>query len=135
MKIFHDGVIYVQIKDINYLKKMGQKIPESVLRKYKRKFTFFYGKVEGEYFVDFRDFDAIRFFEGFDYIVDFTEYNQKSIVELNALANDLLEKLIESNVNKIGERRYQDIEYKMNSIIQIIAIKRGTALLEIPYES
>lgn len=150
MKIFRneDGKekVYIQNVDMIYLKKLEKIFPSSI-------FSKLFGKEyelimeQNEYdFISFNDPHEIQFFDDIDWIIDYDEYINLTIKEINDKYSVLYDKLLyfANKLDSMSEQELKDnydvynqheqIEYTLKSYIEIQKIKLGRKTLNFPWD-
>ncbi len=146
MKLFRNNKVYVQMNDVMFAMNHSDSIPAVVVNQ------IFTGIVivNDDNRMDFVNFDdkvAINYFKDLDFIVDYDDYKDLSIEELDAKAEIILNKIrnivdkynslssqkIRENQDLINE--YEKLDYVINYLGEIRGIKLGTNHMPIPKEA
>jgi|GEM_PF-2253702 len=145
MKLFRNNKIYVQMNDVMFAMNHSNAIPAVIVNQIFKDVVI----VTNENRMDFVSFDdkvAIDYFRKLDFIVNYDDYKDLSIEELDAKAeiilkkikdivdkyNNLSSKKIKENQELINE--YEKLEYVINYLGEIRGIKLGTNHMDIPGE-
>jgi len=146
MKLFRNNKVYVQMNDVMFAMNHSNSIPAVVVNQIFKDVVI----VTSDNRMDFVNFDdevAINYFRKLDFVVDYDDYKDLSIEELDAKAGVLIEKLgvIANNYNSLSKEKrakhqdlveeYEKLEYVINYLGEIRGIKLGTNNMDIPGES
>jgi hypothetical protein len=124
--------IYVQIKDILYIKENNIKLPDSLIKNVNEVPT----NNDLSSYIGFTDESEIAFFNNQDFIIDLNEYKNLSLKEIEERANDLITLInkiaIKYNnmntenkkTNKDMKQMYNHLLYKFDSIVHIYAFRK-----------
>ena len=150
MKIFRkeDGIekVYVQMNDMIYVNNLVSSIPATIFIK-----VFGHGItiIDDSNRFDFVSFDLpheIEFFRNIDWIIDYNEYINLTIKELNDKYNILYDKLLyfSRKIDSMTEeelddncdiyKQHEQISYMLKSYIEIQKIKLGRKKLNFPWD-
>ena len=142
MKIVNDDCVYVQKKDICFLKSLNIFIPSSILDKANVSNNL---SMDDNYFIKFTDRSDMDYFISLDFILDYNKMRDISEDKLNVLMEDALSEqddinFILSNVDEAERNQYDDLilrskilEYKLDSLDFWSSFNQGYSLREIPY--
>ena len=147
MKIFHTEngkeTVYVQMQDIMQLNQSDMPIPESIYTKVFTGITIVNGSNRFD-FVSFDEAHEVKFFRELEFVIDYDQYKeltdeqlgekgQKLVMKANEIAekwNSMSSDEREQNSNLFQE--HENIEYMLNFLSEIYAIKHGKRSMPFP---
>jgi hypothetical protein len=145
MKLFRNNKVYVQMNDVMFAMNHSNAIPAVIVNQIFKDVVI----VTNENRMDFVSFDdkvAIDYFRKLDFIVNYDDYKDLSIEELDAKAEIILKKIkdIVDKYNNLSSKKirenqelineYEKLEYVINYLGEIRGIKLGTNHMDIPGE-
>jgi hypothetical protein len=128
--------IYVQLKDILYLRENDVDMPDSIIRKVFPDDQSIINKNNILSYMGFNDEMEIEFFNRQDFIIDLNEYKNLSLKAIEEKGNQLIELInkiaIKYNdlnnedreINRDIKQMYNHLKYKLDSIAYIYALKK-----------
>lgn len=126
MKLLNNGKIYVQLKDFTCITEV-EKIPRSILERLVKNSSILVINDENkETFLEFSEKEEIDFFKNQDWIIDFKEYNNYSIEDLNYLS---YQNIMGKTISNSKLRKHQ-----LESINELIEWKKGNKYIPFPLE-
>jgi hypothetical protein len=146
MKIITKGGVYVQKKDIYFLKQSNLIIPSSIFMKILRKKITLIDDIEKSKndFVKFTNLEEIEFFSGIDWMIDYYEFKdllEDEIIELEQVILGEMEE-IAGKFNAMTENKKKDninmffqfrlLDFKINSLREILDFKKGSIFIRLP---
>ena len=147
MKLFHTEngkeTVYVQMQDIMQLNQSDMPIPESIYTKVFTGITIVNDSNRFD-FVSFDEAHEVKFFRELEFIIDYDQYKeltdeqlgekgQKLVMKANEIAekwNSMSSDEREQNSNLFQE--HENIEYMLNFLSEIYAIKHGKRSMPFP---
>lgn len=147
MKLFHTEngkeTVYVQMQDIMQLNQSDMPIPESIYTKVFTGITIVNGSNRFD-FVSFDEAHEVKFFRELEFVIDYDQYKeltdeqlgekgQKLVMKANEIAekwNSMSSDEREQNSNLFQE--HENIEYMLNFLSEIYAIKHGKRSMPFP---
>lgn len=145
MKLFRNNKVYVQMNDVMFAMNHSNAIPAVIINQIFKDVVI----VTSENRMDFVSFDdkaAIDYFRKLDFIVNYDDYKNLSIEELDAKAAELIDKIgiVAEKYNSLSEEKrakhqdlvdeHEKLEYVINYLSEIRGIKLGTNHMDIPGE-
>jgi hypothetical protein len=146
MKIITKGGVYVQKKDIYFLKQSNLIIPSSIFMKILRKKITLIDDIEKSKndFVKFTNLEEIEFFSGIDWMIDYYEFKdllEDEIIELEQVILGEMEEIADK-FNAMTENKKKDninmffqfklLDFKINSLREILDFKKGSIFIRLP---
>jgi hypothetical protein len=137
MKIINEDSVLVQMRDIAQLTNYDGSIPMSVYMKLCGNGIGIIDASNVNDFIRFDTEDEIEFFKNASWILDYNEYNCKSLSDLYASAEELIAKINDLTIeyNKLsGEEQHKNVImieqmnlliYEVQSIAALIKVKQG----------
>jgi len=147
MKLFHTEngkeTVYVQMQDIMQLNQSDMPIPESIYTKVFTGITIVNDSNRFD-FVSFDEAHEVKFFRELEFVIDYDQYKeltdeqfgekgQKLVMKANEIAekwNSMSSDEREQNSNLFQE--HENIEYMLNFLSEIYAIKHGKRSMHFP---
>ncbi len=147
MKLFHTEngkeTVYVQMQDIMQLNQSDMPIPESIYTKVFTGITIVNDSNRFD-FVSFDEAHEVKFFRELEFVIDYDQYKeltdeqlgekgQKLVMKANEIAekwNSMSSDEREQNSNLFQE--HENIEYMLNFLSEIYAIKHGKRSMPFP---
>ena len=147
MKLFHTEngkeTVYVQMQDIMQLNQSDMPIPESIYTKVFTGITIVNDSNRFD-FVSFDEEHEVKFFKELEFVIDYDQYKeltdeqlgekgQKLVMKANEIAekwNSMSSDEREQNSNLFQE--HENIEYMLNFLSEIYAIKHGKRSMPFP---
>lgn len=147
MKLFHTEngkeTVYVQMQDIMQLNQSDMPIPESIYTKVFTGITIVNDSNRFD-FVSFDEAHEVKFFRELEFIIDYDQYKeltdeqlgekgQKLVMKANEIAekwNSMSSDEREQNSHLFQE--HENIEYMLNFLSEIYAIKHGKRSMPFP---
>lgn len=147
MKLFHTEngkeTVYVQMQDIMQLNQSDMPIPESIYTKVFTGITIVNDSNRSD-FVSFDEAHEVKFFRELEFVIDYDQYKeltdeqlgekgQKLVMKANEIAekwNSMSSDEREQNSNLFQE--HENIEYMLNFLSEIYAIKHGKRSMPFP---
>ena len=134
--------IYVQAKDLIYMstRYCDRMLPISITKIISKKIRFI-GLAQKDMFIQFTDSDAVDFLKNQNYIIEFNDYRNLSVVQVETKYQELVKEssqvvndmLSEENQKKIEIiNKNCDINFMLNDITQIYNWKLGKTTLILP---
>ena len=134
--------MYVQVKDLNYMSKRycGRTMPSSITKRISKNIRFS-GLAQQDMFIYFTESDAVDFLKSQDYIIEFNDYRNSSVLQVEAkyqelaeesanIVNGMLSEENQKNIEIIS--KHSDINFMLNDITQIYNWKLGKTTLILP---
>jgi len=146
MKLFRNNRVYVQMNDVMFAMSHSDSVPGVVVNQIFKGIVIVTNDNKMD-FVNFDDKTAINYFKSLDFIVNYDDYKDLSIEELDAKAEELIEKIgvVADKYNGLSEEKrakhhdlvdeYEKLEYVINCLGEIKGIKLGTNHMDIPEEN
>lgn len=146
MKVFRNNKIYVQKNDIMFAFNHSNSIPSVIINQFFKGIVIVDDNNRMD-FVSFEDKAAIDYFSKLDYIINYDDYKNLTVEELDEKLKVLIETIdtIATKHNNLSrEKRAKNyslvkdecekLEYVINYLDEIIKIKLGTNHMDIPGE-
>lgn len=147
MKLFRNNKVYVQMNDVMFAMNHSNSIPAVIINQIFTDVVIVTNENRMD-FVSFDDKSAIDYFRKLDFVVDYDDYKDLDIEELDAKIKVLTETIdaISTKHNNLSrEQRAKNYEhvrnecekawYVINYLEEIKGLKLGTNHMEIPEET
>lgn len=140
MKLFRNNIIYVQIKDIEFLKSRNILLPESINKKV-------LAEQDNSNYIEFKLEEEIDFFKKQYYIIDYDEFSLLSLEEIEEIAHKVGSKVADiiNKFNTMSLKVRKDnifmldnffkLKYMHEAISTIWSEKYNNALLPVPKDN
>ena len=144
MKVFANNAVYVQLSDLAFLIRSDVFVPSSVAD------VFRDGTININYrnryeFIKFSKIEDVEYFRNLDYIIDYNEFNEFNEDFLKTFASSLADQYNkflytynsmseeEKEENQDLHNKCDELDYKCNSIEDLIAFKQGKIKFKLPH--
>lgn len=137
MKVLLGNSLYVQKKDILFLKNVNVSIPANIIDE---NINF----KNGNEFIKIDDEVGIEFFKNIDFIIDYVMYKDITLEEYRAIDDEITKKILdmEYRFNNMSEREAMEhlyfveenekLEYKMNALMELVYLRSGYVDILLP---
>lgn len=121
--------IYVQINDILFLASLEINLPKTINKKRLNELKLS-AKDNEATFIEFTNNEEIEFLKNIKYIIDYNEYINLSIEELEEKAQQIFDQIIIINDN--NKESYKVKKHMIKDLVEIYKIKQETSSIELP---
>lgn len=108
MKISSNNNIYIQVIDLLWLNTLNIDMPDIIKRKlFKVSYNLINGSINNTDFIYFDSNEIIKYFNNLDWIIDYNEVKDLSLIELINYSNDIKNKC-NNLIKKYNKMNYYD---------------------------
>ena len=148
MKIFKDGKVYVQVYDVAQMNNSIIPYPSSINPERFDECKDTIRSTRGKQFLVFEKPLEVKYFEMIDWIINYDDVKDKTIEELQALSNNLIEqqnnsyKEFKKLSNEEKKKKSLEYSYKLDTLehqtytlLYLILHKQNKMEIELPFDS